>query len=126
MADRRSGLPRPWDHLRHCLPGGGLIGIPGHFEEAHCIAVEGGYGPTIRFEDKSGLDVQFRGAFIEAEEGQSFTVLYDPADPAATAITDEGHSESVQFGAGFAVSLGTVAVLLGAVAFYRYRHPKRT
>lgn len=54
----------------------------------------GGLDAIIRFEDTAGSKVQFE-AFVSAEEGESFTALYDPADPAESAVIPKGHAELV-------------------------------
>jgi hypothetical protein len=98
-------------------------GIPGYYEEGNGTVVVGGVDTIIRFEDISGSEVQFE-AILVAEEGESFTVFYDPADAAATAVTPAGQAELVLTLFIVAAFLGGVAAALGGVAasrYYRYR-----
>ena len=98
-------------------------GIPDDYQEAHGIVVVGGSDTIIRFEDISGSEVRFEPVIV-AEEGESFTVLYDPADPVGTAVTREGQSELVLVLFIMAAFFGVVAAFcggMGASRFYRYR-----
>ena len=95
-------------------------GIPDGYEEAAGLVVEGGISTVIRFEDASGSEIQF-DAFIEAEEGQTYTVVYDPEDPEGTAITTVGNSQLIVFIFIITAFLGAVAAALGGVGWWRYR-----
>jgi len=96
-------------------------GTPRHYKETRGVVVND--IDIVRFEDIAGNEVEFE-TFLDAEEGDSFTVYYDPAEPAETAFTPRGRSEEIIVGFAIAAFLGAVAVGTGGVAawrFYRYR-----